>query len=56
MFPQRNSTPIKLFPNEIENMNNIISPYKEHPFSQTNFNMGSPDNNLRFISPMKKTA
>ena len=53
MFPQRNSTPIKLFPNENENMNNIISPYKEHPFSQTNFNMGSPDNNLRFISPMK---
>ena len=41
-------------------MSYIISPYKEQnmkPFNdnylQNNFNMGSPDNNLNYFSPMK---
>ena len=49
---------MKLFPQE--NLNYIISPYKEQnlkPFNdnfyQNNFNMGSPDNNLPYFSPMK---
>ena len=49
----RNTTPRKLFSNEY-----LISPFKEFaikpfadtPYKQTNYNIGSPDNNLRFNS------
>ena len=33
----------------ILNINYIISPYKENNPFQSNFNMASPDNNLRFM-------
>jgi len=54
----RNATPKKIFSSEY--FTNIISPFKEFsmkpildtPYNRNNFNICSPDNQIRFNSPM----